>query len=85
MGHKRIHDTLKSFLKPKSQVKEKVNRARGVKLGVGGQKLSVRARDSRLNWDQPRGGPEVEKSKRGGGCEEEFLHSRKERRRPGPA
>lgn len=77
---------MKSFLKLKSQVKEKVNRARGEKLGVGGQKPSVRAGDSRLNWDQPGGDAEGEKkSKRGGGREKEFLLSRKERRRPGPA
>lgn len=49
---------MKSFLKLKSQVKEKVNRS-WEKLGVGGQK-PVRAGDSKLNWDQPFGG-------RGGG------------------
>lgn len=70
---------LKSFLKLKSQVKEKVNRARGLKLGVGGQKPPVGA------GDQPCGDAEGEKGKRGGGREEDFLQSRKERRRPGPA
>lgn len=55
-------------------------------MGVGGQKPSVSAGDSRRNWDQPCGGRGGgNKSKRGGGREAEFLQSRKERRRPGPA